>query len=61
MLSVRVVGFLGSTSGKEPSANAGDMRHGFLPWWGTSPGGGLGNPSSIVTWRIPWTEGPGGL
>ena len=24
-------------------------------------GEGNGNPSSILAWRIPWTEGPGGL
>ena len=28
---------------------------------GRSPGGGKGNHSSIVAWRILWTEKPGGL
>ena len=31
---------------------------------GRSPGGGRGNPLhywSILAWRIPWTEKPGGL
>ena len=24
------------------------------------PGGGHGNHASVLAWRIPWTEGPGG-
>ena len=24
-------------------------------------GGGNGNPLSVLAWRIPWTENPGGL
>ena len=28
--------------------------------WEDSPGGVNGNPSSILAWRIPWTEDPGG-
>ena len=27
---------------------------------GRSPGGGIGNHSSILAWGIPWTEDPGG-
>ena len=42
--------------------NAGDIRHtGLIPGWGRSPGGGHGNPLSILVWRIPWTEEPGRL
>ena len=44
---------------KNPPANAGDLRD--FPGSGTSPGGGHGNPSSILAWRIPWTGEPGGL
>ena len=35
---------------------------GLIPGLGRSPGknNGVGN-SSILAWRIPWTEGPGGL
>ena len=44
---------------KNPPANAGDLRD--FPGSGTSPGGGHGNPSSILAWRIPWTEEPGRL
>ena len=58
MLSVRELGFLGGRTFL-PIQETWDM--GFSLGWGTSPGGGLGNPSSIVAWRIPWTEGPGGL
>ena len=28
---------------------------------GRSPGGRHGNPLSILAWRIPWEEEPGGL
>ena len=28
---------------------------------GRSPGEGNGNPSSILAWRTPWSEDPGGL
>ena len=32
-----------------------------IPASGRSPGGGYGSYSSILAWRIPWTEEPGGL
>ena len=28
---------------------------------GRSPGGGHGNPLSVLAWAVPWAEGPGGL
>ena len=35
---------------------------GFDPWVGKiPPGEGNGNPSSILAWKIPWTEKPGRL
>lgn len=38
--------------------DAGDkMRHGLDPWVGRSLGGRCGN-SSILGWRIQWTEEP---
>ena len=47
---------------KNPPVNAGDIRNvGLVPGWGRSPGGGLATHSSILAWRIPWAEGPGGL
>ena len=42
--------------------NAGDGRDaGLIPGSGRSPGGGLGNHSSILARRIPWTEEPGAI
>ena len=47
---------------KKPPANAGDIREvGLIPGSGRSPGGGNGTPSSILVWRMPWTEEPGRL
>ena len=34
---------------------------GSVPGSGRSPGEGNGTHSSILAWRIPWTEEPGGL
>ena len=34
---------------------------GSIPGSGRSPGGGNGNPPSILAWRIAWTKEPGGL
>ena len=43
-----------------PLASAGNIREmGFILGSGRSPGRGHGN--SILAWRIPWTEEPGGL
>ena len=54
-------GFPRNASRKQP-ANAGDIRvAGSIPGLGTSPEGRNGNPSSILAWRISWTEDPGGL
>ena len=51
-------GFPGSSDGKESASNAGDQ--GSIPGIGRSHGEGNGNPthSSILAWRIPWTEEP---
>ena len=47
---------------KNPPANAGDVRAaGSVPESGGSPGGGTAAHSSILAWRIPGTEEPGGL
>jgi len=53
------MGFFGGSDGKESTCNAGDL--GSIPGSGRSPGGGHGTHSSILAWRIPWTEEPGGL
>ena len=47
---------------KNSPANAGDLSNGgSIPGWGRSPGGGHGTHSSVLAWKIPWTEEPGGL
>ena len=47
---------------KNSPANAGEIRDaGLIPGLGRSPGGGHGTHSSVLDWRIPWTEEPGGL
>ena len=46
-------------SDKESTCNAGDA--GLIPGSGRSPGEGMATHCSIFVWRIPWTEGPGGL
>ena len=46
---------------KNTPANAGDLRDlGSIPGSGRSPRRGKGTHSSILAWRIPWTEGTGG-
>ena len=47
---------------KNLPANVGDVRDvSSIPGLGRSPGGGNGNHSSILAWRIPWAEEHGGL
>ena len=52
---------------KNPPANAGDVTHvGLIPGSGRSrrnlrEGKEMATHSSILAWRIPWTEDPGGL
>ena len=43
-------------SGKEPSCNA--ENQGSIPRWGKSPEERLATHSSILAYRIPWTEEP---
>ena len=55
-------GFPGSPVVKNPPAKAEDAGVvGSVSGSGRSPGGGHGNPSSILAWKIPCTEEPGGL
>ena len=45
---------------KNLPANAGG--EGLIPGLGRVPGGGsVATHSSMLAWRIPWTEEPGGL
>ena len=46
-------------SGKESACSAGDMVS--IPGSGRSPGEEMAAHSSILAWRIPWTEEPSGL
>ena len=44
---------------KNPPASAGDIRNmGLIPGLGRSE---IATHSSILAWRIPWTEEPGGI
>ena len=54
-----MVGFPGGSVAKNLPANAGDT--GSTPGLGRSPGEGNGNHSSILAWKIPWSEKPGVL
>ena len=49
----------GSSNGKEYACIVGDPRS--IPGLSRSPGEGNAAHSSILAWRIPWTEEPGGL
>ena len=47
---------------KNPPANAGDIRDtSSISGSGRSLEEGMATHSSILAWRIPWTEEPGGL
>ena len=44
---------------KESTYDAGDTGDvGLIPGWGRFPGGGHAAHSSILAWRITWTEEP---
>ena len=51
----------GGSDGKESAYTAGDP--GLIPGSGRPPGGreGMATHSSILAWRVPWTEEPGRL
>ena len=56
-------GFPGGTSGKEPTCRCRTHKgREFHPWVGKIPlEEGTAAHSSILAWRIPQTEEPGGL
>ena len=58
-LSIPKTGFPGGSDGKESACNTGGL--GLIPRSGISPGERMATHSSILTWRILWTEEPGGL
>ena len=53
------MGFPGGSEVKASACNAGNL--GLIPGSGRSPGEGMATHSSILAWRIPWMEEPGGL
>ena len=56
-------GFLGAPVVKDPLASAGDVREVRVPSLGREDSleEGMATHSSILAWRLPWTEEPGGL
>ena len=61
--SLPYMGLPSGTSGKEPACQWRRLkRHRFDPWMGGDPlEEGMATHSSILAWRIPWTEEPGRL
>ena len=57
--TITVKGFHSGSVVRNLPANAGDA--GLIPGLGRSPGEGNATHSSILAWRIPWTEEPGRL
>ena len=53
------MGFPGGSDGKESACNVGDL--GLIPGSGRSLKEEMAIYSSILVWRIPRTEEPGGL
>ena len=55
-------GFPGGSSVKESACNVGDARDmGSIPELGRSLEQEMATHSSILAWKISWTEEPGGL
>ena len=52
------MGFPGISLSKEPAFSA-DL--GLIPVWEDPLRKEMANHSSILAWKIPWTEEPGGL
>jgi len=53
------LGFPDGSDGKESACNVGDL--GWIPEWEDPLEKEMATHSSILTWRIPWTEEPGWL
>ena len=53
------MGFPGGLDSKESACNMGDL--GSIPGSGKSLEKRMATHSSILAWRTPWTEEPGGL
>ena len=55
MLNFPCLGFPSGSDREEFACNVGD------PGWGGPPEKGMATRSSILAWRVPWKEEPGGL
>ena len=53
------MGFPGGADGEESACSAGDP--GLVPVSGRSLEKAMATHSSVLAWRIPWIEEPGGL
>ena len=58
-LHITIQGSPHSSIGEESACNAGDPSS--IPGLGRSPEKEMATHSSILAWRIPWTEEPGRL
>ena len=58
-LTVLTMGFPGGSEGKASACNGGDL--GSIPGSEDPLEKEMAAHSSILAWRIPWTEKPGGL
>ena len=58
-LKLDIFGFPGGSEDKASACNAGAL--GSIPGLGRSLEKEMATHSSILAWRIPWTEEPGGL
>ena len=59
VLSTEIMGFPCGSAGKEFACNEGDL--GSIPGPEDPLEKEMTNHSSILAWKIPWTEEPGGL
>ena len=56
-----IVPTLGFPGGSDSKESAGNMREpGSIPGWEDPLEKGMATYTSILAWRIPWTEEPGG-
>ena len=57
--TINYKGFSGGSAGEEPACNARDLAS--TPGWEDALKKEMATNSSIIVWRIPWAEKPGGL